>query len=174
MGGELAVESEIGMGTTFSVELALARSPSESREHATPVAAAYADGASSERKTILVVEDNLSSFDLIEQILSARPEFELLAAMQGSLGLELARRHRPDLILLDLHLPGMEGDEVLRRLKDDPATREIPGVIVSADATAGQVGRLLQSGASAYLTKPLDVKQFLETVEEALTERVDA
>jgi CheY-like chemotaxis protein len=85
--------------------------------------------------------------------------------VQGSRGLELARDHRPQLILLDLHLPDMSGSEVLERLRHDPRTRSIPIVILSADATAGQVTRLLEQGAAAYLTKPLDVHELLTLVD---------
>jgi CheY-like chemotaxis protein len=88
--------------------------------------------------------------------------------MQGGLGLELAREHGPDMILLDLHLPDINGDEVLRRLRAEPETQGIPVVMLSADATPRQIERLLQAGASAYLTKPLDVKRFLQVVEETL------
>jgi CheY-like chemotaxis protein len=80
------------------------------------------------------------------------------------LGLELAREHLPDLVLLDLHLPDIGGDEVLRRLRDDPHTASIPVVILSADATPGQIQRLLHAGASEYLTKPLDVRQLREVL----------
>jgi CheY-like chemotaxis protein len=90
--------------------------------------------------------------------------------MQGGLALDLAREHRPDLILLDVHLPDIEGDEVLRRLREDPETRSIPVVMVSAEATPGKVKRFLAAGARAYLTKPLDVKHFLEVLDEILTE----
>jgi CheY-like chemotaxis protein len=90
---------------------------------------------------------------------------ELVAAMQGRLGVDLAREHRPALILLDLHLPDLSGDEVLRQLRDDPATRGIPVAILSADATPGQVRRLLAEGAHSYLTKPLDVAELRQLVE---------
>jgi CheY-like chemotaxis protein len=92
----------------------------------------------------------------------------LLTAMQGSLGLELAREHRPDLILLDMHLPDLMGDEVLRRLQAEPRTRAIPVVVLSADAVPAHIARTRAAGAAAYLTKPLDVKQFLATLEEIL------
>ncbi len=88
--------------------------------------------------------------------------------MQGSLGLELAAEHQPDLILLDVHLPDIMGDEVLRRLQAEPRTRAIPVMVLSADATPGHIARLRDAGARAYLTKPLDVKQFLATLEEIL------
>jgi len=105
---------------------------------------------------------------LIERIISDRPQIRLLSAMQASLGLELARDHLPDLVLLDLHLPDMAGDEALRRLRQDPTTRTIPVVMISADATQAQIDRLLAAGADDYLTKPLDVKRFLQIVEAML------
>jgi CheY-like chemotaxis protein len=86
--------------------------------------------------------------------------------MLGQLGLELAREHRPDLILLDLHLPDLNGDEVLVQLRADEKTREIPVVILSADATKRQLEPLLAGGASAYLTKPIGVRQLLEVLDE--------
>jgi CheY-like chemotaxis protein len=98
----------------------------------------------------------------------------VISAMQGELGLELARRRRPDLVLLDLHLPDIDGAEVLERLRGDPATREIPVVIVSADATEGQAERLLAAGAAAYITKPIDVPRLLEVLGEQLGERSGA
>ena len=100
----------------------------------------------------------------MQHILGDTPEIHLIAAMQGSLGLDLAREHRPDLVLLDLHLPDMQGDEVLARLRDDPDLRETPVVILSADATKGRIERLLEQGAEAYLSKPIDVKEFLDVI----------
>lgn len=88
--------------------------------------------------------------------------------MQGGLGLQLARDHLPDLILLDLHLPDIRGDEVLARLLRDPATASIPVVVASADATQRQIERLVRMGARAYLTKPIDVRRLLELVDELL------
>ena len=84
--------------------------------------------------------------------------------MQGRLGIDLAREHQPDLILLDLHLPDLHGHEVLDSLKGDPATRDIPVVVVSADATPTQVERLLAAGAAEYMTKPIDVERLLDVV----------
>ena len=91
--------------------------------------------------------------------------------MQGRLGVEIASKHRPDLVLLDLHLPDIPGNEVLRLLREDRRTRAIPVVVISADATRGQVDRLMEAGARAYLTKPLDVAQFLKLVSDILRER---
>jgi CheY-like chemotaxis protein len=114
------------------------------------------------------VEDNLSNLTLIEQLLEQRPAIRLISAMQGGLGLELARHHRPDLILLDLHLPDMHGAHVLETLRADPATHAIPVIILSADATPGQIGRLLDAGANDYLMKPLDLRRLLELLDEHL------
>jgi CheY-like chemotaxis protein len=90
--------------------------------------------------------------------------------MQGSLGIEIARLHQPDLILLDLHLPDLSGDEVLERLKTDETTSAIPVVIVSADANRDTLKRLEEAGASSFVTKPVNVQLFLETVDEMLAQ----
>jgi CheY-like chemotaxis protein len=92
-------------------------------------------------------------------VLALEPGVTLLSAMQGSRGLDLARAHRPDLILLDVHLPDIPGDAVLHRLQADAATRRIPVVVISADATHRQAERLTAAGARAYLTKPIDIRQ---------------
>jgi signal transduction histidine kinase/CheY-like chemotaxis protein len=164
MGGAIGVDSTEGKGSTFWVELAVTESPVAAFERANGGAVPWVPAAGAER-TLLLIEDNLSNLRLVERILKARPGVGLLSAMQGGLGLELARQHRPDLILLDLHLPDIPGDEVLHRLRADPATREIPIVVVSADATEGRIRRLREAGATAYLTKPLEVAELLELVD---------
>ncbi|RYZ88281.1 MAG: response regulator, partial [Proteobacteria bacterium] len=118
--------------------------------------------------SVLCIEDNPSNLRLIETILENRPDINLLSAMQGGIGLDLARQHEPDLILLDLDLPDIKGHEVITRLQRSSITKDIPVVIVSADATPGQIERLLAAGAKAYLTKPLDVGQFLTTISQFL------
>jgi CheY-like chemotaxis protein len=105
---------------------------------------------------------------LVQGILSHRPGVHLLTAMQGGLGVDLAKKHRPDLILLDVHLPDCDGEHVLQRIRDDPDTRTIPVVVLSADATPRQIERLRAAGAQEYLTKPIDVPRFLRTVDEIL------
>jgi CheY-like chemotaxis protein len=116
------------------------------------------------KRTILYIEDNSSNLTLIEQILAEQPDIQLISAMQGRLGLDLARQHTPDLILLDLHLPDMPGWEVLAELQRNQTTRHLPVVVISADATSGQIKKLLDAGACSYLTKPLDVEEFVKTV----------
>ena len=168
MRGRIGVDSVPGEGSTFWVELArgdevtLADAPGGA-------VATLATREYSGARRVLYVEDTLANIRLIEAILHARPQVELLPAMQGQLGLDLAREHLPDMILLDIHLPDLDGDEVLARLRADPATREIPAVVLSADATEKQKTRLLEAGAVAYLTKPIDVARLLETLDQHLT-----
>ena len=172
MEGTLSVESVPGEGSVFWVELIRVSNPTETVIRsgfggAPPVGRDRAE----RRATIVYVEDNLANLALIETILLDRPEVTLLPALQGTIGLDLAAEHRPDLILLDLHLPDMPGDEVLRRLRSNPRTRDVPVVIISADATPRRSESLLEIGASAYLTKPLNVDEFLGTIDRLLRER---
>jgi CheY-like chemotaxis protein len=104
----------------------------------------------------------------------SRPSIRLIPAMMGQLGLELAREHQPDLILLDLHLPDLNGEEVLAQLRADERTREIPVVILSADATRRQLAPLLAAGARDYLTKPIEIRRLVEVVDEFLGESLAA
>ena len=166
MGGQLLVQSRPGVGSTFSVELPAAEAPGRS---ATGVDTPMGD-AGRGRGTILYIEDNVANLRLVQRIVERRPGLTLLSAMQGSQGLDLARAHRPQMILLDLHLPDLHGEEVLARLQDDPLTREIPVVIVSADAVPGDVSRLLARGARSYVTKPLEVAALLALLDEVLAE----
>ncbi len=120
------------------------------------------------RGVVLYVEDNLANVNLVEAIMERLPGVKLITAMQGRIALSLAKEHQPDLVLLDLHLPDIHGAEVLRRLKAEPATRHIPVVVISADAMPSKAEELRDLGARDYLTKPIDVKEFLKVVEEHL------
>jgi signal transduction histidine kinase/ActR/RegA family two-component response regulator len=167
MGGILDVESTPGEGSTFTVELArgepaaVAAIDGDRREL---VAARLYDG----ERRLLYIEDTVANVRLVEEILEARPSVKVLPAGMGCLGLDLALDHRPDLILLDLHLPDVGGEQVLAWLRADERTREIPVVILSADATERSRGPLLEDGASAYLTKPIGVRELLGVVDEYL------
>jgi CheY-like chemotaxis protein len=164
MGGSIGANSTLGRGSTFWIELPYAESPlAPRREGLLEQQERHVfDG----KRKILYIEDNLSNLTLIEEMLREQPEIELLSAMQGQLGLDLARKHSPDLILLDLHLPDLPGREVLSRLRSQEDTRDIPVVVISADATNRQVEQLMATGARAYLTKPLDVNEFFRVLEE--------
>jgi PAS domain S-box-containing protein len=171
MEGDLTAESVQGQGSTFIVTLSLVESPLERLErrgHAPAVADSSAPPE--QTATLLYIEDNLANLSLIETILVERAEIRLLSALQGRLGLELAWEHRPDLILLDLHLPDMMGDVVLKRLQAEARTRDIPVLVISADATPGTIERLNKAGARGYLPKPLDVELFLKTIDEIIDE----
>jgi CheY-like chemotaxis protein/anti-sigma regulatory factor (Ser/Thr protein kinase) len=169
MGGAIGVESTVGVGSRFHFELSLVEAAGEPRLDRDFHGGLTALGqAASYQGTILYVEDNLSNIRLIQQILARFPGVQLLEAMQGKLGLELANTHVPDWILLDLHLPDLGGEDVLRALQQEPRTRGIPVTILSADATPGQIHRLKAAGAREYLTKPLDVKQIIELLESTL------
>jgi CheY-like chemotaxis protein len=118
--------------------------------------------------TIVHIEDNLANVELVERVLAQRPDITVVPAMQGRMGIDLARRHHPALILLDLNLLDIPGSEVLKILRDDPLTADIPVAIVSADAMPRQVQRLLSSGAVDYLTKPIDIHRLLALVDDAV------
>jgi CheY-like chemotaxis protein len=114
--------------------------------------------------TILYVEDNATNFLLVERVFASEPDIELLHASSAHEGVQLAASRRPDLILLDLHLPDGRGDEVLTRLRAEPATRRIPVVAITADARREQRDRLLAAGVDAYLTKPITISRLLNLV----------
>lgn len=165
MGGRIGVDSTVGSGSTFWLELREvdpAAEPPAASEHVTVVDRTETVGS------LLYIEDNPSNLRLVERALDHRPGIEFLSAMLGRVGLDLAREHRPDLIILDLNLPDIGGDQVLAALRADPLTAAIPVVILSADATGRQRDRLLALGARAYLTKPLDLRTFLSTVDDLL------
>lgn len=167
MEGTIGVNSTPGHGSQFWVELPASTDPVTALEPS--VDTPGVDHREGDRRCkVLHIEDNLSNLTLIERILQRRGAVDVIAAMQGRLGITLARENRPDLILLDLHLPDLNGAEVLNELKGDPLTASIPIIVVSADATAGQIQRLLAQGATAYLTKPLDVEQLLALVDSQI------
>ncbi|MGA2012930.1 MAG: PAS domain S-box protein [Solirubrobacteraceae bacterium] len=169
MGGTIEVATALGQGSTFTVELAAAEPPD---------LAAAADGAAdmialvppaARAHRILYIEDNLSNLSLVQRIIAQAGGAEVIPAMQGGLGLELARDHRPDLILLDLHLPDIEGTEVLKRLHADHP--EIPVVVLTADARRSQDDVVRRLGATDCLTKPIDVSRLIALIANVLARR---
>ena len=170
MGGSIGAENNPDRGATFWMELPLVQDPVTQLPAAMPAVSAPVFPAQQQRQHIvLYVEDNLSNITLIEHIIVHRPHVKLVAAMQGRLGLDLAREHRPDLILLDLHLPDISGEEVLHALRQEPALQSTPIIVISADATRGTIERLHAKGVLDYLPKPLDIKRFLQLLDTCLS-----
>lgn len=165
MDGVLELRESDGSGTTFAVRMARAEAPA-SRE--VKVAATDRPDSRGTETVVVCIEDNASNFELVKRILDDNFEAKIYSSIQGSIGLDLVRKHLPDVVLLDLHLPDISGEEVLSRIKADPATADIPVLILSADATSGHRRRLIAAGAMNYLTKPLNVKEFLEQMDHAV------
>jgi signal transduction histidine kinase/CheY-like chemotaxis protein len=172
MGGTLELTTAIDQGSTFWVELPVAERPVAPDAEPESQDAAQEAQMPATQLTVLYIEDNLSNLQLVDRVVSRRPRVTLISAMRPMLGLDLAREHDPDLILLDLHLPDMPGEEVLRRLRNDPRTAEIPVVILSADARPSLIKRLLGAGARAFLTKPLDVAELLALLDQVADEHL--
>jgi signal transduction histidine kinase/CheY-like chemotaxis protein len=168
MGGSIGVESVPGSGSTFWMQLP--------RFDAAPLgASAPVELKPTTGPTVLYIEDAIVSIHLIRGILKRAKvhgdsTIRLISAMQGNLGLEMARLHSPDLILLDLHLPDMSGHQVLHQLKADARTSSIPVVVLTADPLPGTQAQVRDAGAAACLSKPVDVAQFLKTVSHILEE----
>ncbi len=169
MGGTLSVESTLGQGTTFTIQLPQTTSLTNwSGDVSKGLGRPDTKQEVGRSHCVLCIEDNPSNLHLMEAIFELRPQITLLTAVQGSIGLDMACQHEPDLILLDLNLPDIHGKEVMARLQRSALTRDIPIIVVSADATPGQVNQLLAAGARDYLTKPLDVDLFLHTLDRFL------
>lgn len=165
MQGAIGVESDPGHGSTFWIDLRRAEAPEQpawelKAQEEGPVAAA------ARPCRVLYVEDNPSNVALMERIVSLREDVSLMCAAEGRLALDLARANRPDLVLLDLHLPDMPGIDVLQQLRANQDTCAIPVVIVSADATPEHVQDALEAGARSYLTKPLNIPSLISLVDE--------
>ncbi len=119
-------------------------------------------------RSLLYVEDNPANLQLVEQLIARRPDMRLLSAGDGNLGIELARASQPDVILMDINLPGISGIEALRILREDPATAHIPVVAISANAIPRDIEKGLAAGFFRYLTKPIKVDEFMDTLNVAL------
>ena len=162
MGGSLHVASTPGTGSVFTLRLRHAVD-SASAEGSPEVEGDLVRYAAPRR--VLYVEDVAANVDLVTHILKRRPDIELSTVALGSTALDRAREERPDLVLLDVHLPDMNGEQVLQQLRAEPATCDVPVVVLSADATRHQQDRLHAAGAAAYLTKPISVPHLLSTLD---------
>jgi signal transduction histidine kinase/ActR/RegA family two-component response regulator len=168
IGGSIGVESTPGTGSTFWLELPIALPAPNARDGASRDDAPTSPRGDVPTATLLYIEDNIGNVRLIERLLEHRPKVRLLSSLQGSLGVELAQQHQPDLILLDVHLPDLSGFEVLERLAADGRTSSIPVIMLSADASHEQIKRFRDAGVKDYLTKPLDLEYFLTLLDTYL------
>lgn len=169
MGGEIGAESTVGVGSVLWIELASTAAPEISVEGLEPPVIAQQQVPTGTRLyTLLYVEDSPANLDLVEKLIARRPDMRLLTAVNGTLGIELARASLPDLILMDIHLPGMSGIEALKILREDSATMHIPVIALSANAIPADIKRGLDAGFFRYLTKPVKVTEFMDTVNTAL------
>jgi CheY-like chemotaxis protein len=167
MGGTIGVESTVGVGSEFWIELI--------RDVTTPLTVDNLPTVISptakkniEQRTLLYVEDNQANMLLVEHIISEIPDVRMLSARDGTIGIALARIHLPDIILMDINLPGISGIEALNILRNDPATAHIPIIALSANAMKRDIARGLEAGFFRYLTKPIKVNEFMNALEEAL------
>ena len=167
MQGEIGVESTVGAGSVFWIELNLTAEPQPAA--AGPTAASQAQvHAGGRLRTLLYVEDNPANLMLVEDLIARRPDIRLLSARDGNRGIEMARASRPDVILMDINLPGISGIQALKILRADPATAHIPVVALSANAIPRDIEKGLAAGFFHYLTKPIKVDKFMDTLDVAL------
>jgi len=169
MGGEIGVESLVGVGSVFWVELnsSVALQPDESKEEPYEYAEPRVQLGSALR-TLLYIEDNRANMLLVEQLIGRRSDMRLLSAGDGMRGITLARIHQPEVILMDINLPGISGIQALKILRDDPITAHIPVIAISANAMPYDIKKGLEAGFLCYLTKPIKVSQFMDALDFAL------
>ena len=169
MGGTIGVKSTVGVGSEFWIELIGDVMPLFVAGSVLPpqLTAAQAPGSALQR-TLLYVEDNPANLMLVEQIIEDHPQVRMLSARDGNLGIALARTHLPDVILMDINLPGLNGTDAMKILRADPLTKHIPIVALSANAMQRDIEKGLEAGFFRYLTKPIKVNEFLEALNKAL------
>jgi CheY-like chemotaxis protein len=163
------MESTVGAGSVFWCELSLAAAPElavQSGEVEAAAAPPWPGGAA--QRTLLYVEDNPANMKLVEQLITRRPDIRLLTAVNGTLGIELARAAQPHVILMDINLPGISGTEAMKILREHAATAHIPVVALSANAMPRDIAIGLKAGFFRYLTKPIKVNEFMATLNAAL------
>lgn len=165
MHGRIGVDSEYGHGSTFWIELDVAKERPEIHEDGGQYKMDY---DASVRSTLLYVEDSPTHMNLVEDILASMPDIRFIGAHTPMLGLELARTHKPDIILLDISMPGMDGYEFFEHLRRQKASSRIPVIALSASALSAEIERGLQQGFARYLTKPIDIAVFRKAVQEVL------
>ena len=169
MGGEIGADSTPGVGSVFWVEMALTEAPQQAELDALPIGPPHPEAApGTPQHTVLYVEDNPANLELVELIVARRPDLRLLGAADASVGIEFARVYQPEVILMDINLPGISGVEAMKILRADPSTAHIPIIALSANAVPRDIARAMAAGFFNYITKPIQVNQFLEALDQAL------
>ena len=169
MGGAIGAESMPGVGSVFWIELPVARPPEMTGEGAeTAVSVEARTGSPTSLHTLLYVEDNPANLKLVEQLLVRRSDVRLLTAVTGALGVNLARTASPDVIVMDIHLPDINGIEALGLLREDPQTTHIPVIALSANAMPRDIEKGMKAGFFRYLTKPIRLNEFMDALDAAL------
>jgi CheY-like chemotaxis protein/nitrogen-specific signal transduction histidine kinase len=169
MKGVIGVESTVGVGSVFWFELLLTPAPKPTAVSAESTIVANAPVPTRALlRTLLYVEDNPANLTLVERLIARRSDIRLLTAVNGTLGIDLARACRPEVILMDINLPGISGFEALKILRADPATAHIPVVVLSANAMPSDIKKGLEAGFFHYLTKPIKVNELMDTLDVAL------
>jgi CheY-like chemotaxis protein len=169
MEGVIGVKSTVGEGSVFWCELISAAAPKLAVQSGEAEATVPAQLLTAARlRTLLYVEDNPANMQLVEQLIARRADLRLLTAVNGTLGIELVRATQPNVIVMDINLPGISGIEALKILREDPATAHIPIVALSANAMPRDIAMGLELGFFRYLTKPIKVKEFMDTLNVAL------
>ena len=168
MGGTIGVESTVGAGSEFWVELMRGVAPQLASGNAVSAELAGQTQGNAALRTLLYVEDNPANLMLVEQIIEGLPHVRMLGACDGNIGIALARAHLPDVILMDINLPGISGSQALNILRDDPATAHIPVIALSANAMLRDIEKGLAAGFFRYLTKPIKVDEFMDALDRAL------
>ncbi len=169
MNGEIGVDSTVGVGSVFWIDLNLTGEPQHGAVATGPTAFGQTQvQEDAHLHTLLYVEDNPANLMLVEDLIARRPDIRLLSAMDGNSGVEVARASLPDVILMDINLPGISGIQALKILRADPATAHIPVVALSANAIHRDIEKGLEAGFFRYLTKPIKVNEFMDALDEAL------
>ena len=168
MGGTIGVESTVGVGSEFWIELMQGVMPQLAAGDTLPAIRAQQMQENAVLRTLLYVEDNPANLMLVEQIIEGLPHVRMLGARDGNHGIALARTHLPDVILMDINLPGISGYQALKVLRDDPATAHIPVIALSANAMLRDIEKGLAAGFFRYLTKPIKVAAFMDALDRAL------
>lgn len=169
MKGTIGVDSTVGVGSVFWIELGLTKAPQFAIMETGPAALVHSPAPyGAPLRTVLYVEDNPANLELVELLIARRTDLRLLSAADGNLGIEFARVYLPEVILMDINLPGISGISAMKILRADPATAHIPIIALSANAVPRDIEKALEAGFSNYLTKPIKVNEFMEAMDVAL------